>query len=247
MPLPVWTRIHNARWNRRAESLRDHHVQPPRVYGAKARHTAWMNDRLARELLHHLQIGPTDHVLEVGCSEGYFARRFAAVAASVMGVDAAPRMVAVAARKSQTLANLRFAHASVCALPFPDRTFSRINCFSVLQYVSTPAQVQLAYREMARVLQPGGLLYVGDICHNRKAFLYRVYRDNCRIGRGRAALTYLWHWALFTCAPPMGVASPAELRALADAAGLETIRITPTVDRHYHHTGIDAIHRKPLP
>lgn len=48
-------------------------------------------------------------------------------------------------------------HDDIQALSFPDSTFDAIVCWSVLEHVPDPHQ---AIREMYRVLQPGGIIWV---------------------------------------------------------------------------------------
>jgi ubiquinone/menaquinone biosynthesis C-methylase UbiE len=42
------------------------------------------------------------------------------------------------------------------ALPYPDRRFSAVLCFTMLHHIPTAAQQDQAFAEIARVLRPGG-------------------------------------------------------------------------------------------
>ena len=67
-----------------------------------------------------------DRVLDVGCGTGYFVRMLAEQVGSqgsVVGVDAAPEMVAHAASRSRLAANVTFEVGSAGALSFPDASF----------------------------------------------------------------------------------------------------------------------------
>lgn len=53
---------------------------------------------------------------------------------------------------------VRFRVASVCALPFPEATFDAVFYYHVIEHVARPAA---SLAELARVLRPGGWLFVG--------------------------------------------------------------------------------------
>jgi ubiquinone/menaquinone biosynthesis C-methylase UbiE len=54
---------------------------------------------------------------------------------------------------------IRFACASITALPYPDRTFDRVFCISVLEHIPVP-DVTAALREFARTVRDDGLVIV---------------------------------------------------------------------------------------
>ena len=101
-------------------------------------------------------------VLEVGCGIGDDAFRMAPLVGaggSVVGVDASLRMIEEARRRTPAGAPVAFARADARCLPFRDGSFSRCRVDRTLQHVASP---QLAVSEMARVLEPGGLLLAYD-------------------------------------------------------------------------------------
>ena len=95
-------------------------------------------------------------LLDAGCGTG---RRLeearAAGALRALGVDLVHAMI----RGGGAGAARACAVADVRALPFPDGTFDLAWCRLVLGHLADPAP---AYREMARVLRPGGALVVTD-------------------------------------------------------------------------------------
>jgi 2-polyprenyl-3-methyl-5-hydroxy-6-metoxy-1,4-benzoquinol methylase len=99
--------------------------------------------------------------LDAGCGTGTLARWLAARGCSVLGVDAAPEMVAVANQSLQpenSSSRLSFVRVSTIArLALDDRTLDGILCSSVLEYLVNPSA---CLTEFARVLKPGGLLLV---------------------------------------------------------------------------------------
>jgi SAM-dependent methyltransferase len=91
-------------------------------------------------------------VLELCCGTGRLLDQLATQPEvhEAIGIDIAPRMVAVAADRGH-----RVVQASAMALPFTDRCFDSIVCaFYTMRDLDRPA----VYAEAARVLRPGGVL-----------------------------------------------------------------------------------------
>ncbi len=98
---------------------------------------------------------PEDHALDVGCGAGHAARALAPHVARVDGVDPTPEMLAIAARLSAEagLANVGFAAGTAEAVPFEDSSFDiAVSRFSAHHWPDPAA----AFRDIARVLRPGG-------------------------------------------------------------------------------------------
>jgi 2-polyprenyl-6-hydroxyphenyl methylase/3-demethylubiquinone-9 3-methyltransferase len=101
-----------------------------------------------------------DRVLDLGCGDGTFAARLAALGAQVTGVDPAPTALA---RARVAHPELEFvAPTADGGLPFPDTGFDAVVCVNVLQHV---ADTQSLLSEARRVLVPGGLLAVAVPYH----------------------------------------------------------------------------------
>src|SRR5439155_24113789 len=78
----------------------------------------------------------------------------------VAAIDTVPRMLSLArarAAEQGVSQRLQFAYGDAHALGFGDGTFQLVVALGVVPWLYSPA---LALREMARVLQPGGLLIV---------------------------------------------------------------------------------------
>jgi ubiquinone/menaquinone biosynthesis C-methylase UbiE len=103
-------------------------------------------------------------LLDVGCGTGTFDAMLAAATlnARVVGVDYAPAMCRVAARKApQTKAGdrLRYVAADSEHLPFADATFDVITCSNSFHHYPHQQNVVV---EMRRVLRSGGRLMIID-------------------------------------------------------------------------------------
>jgi 2-polyprenyl-3-methyl-5-hydroxy-6-metoxy-1,4-benzoquinol methylase len=125
--------------------------------------------------------------LDAGCGSGILARYLADAGASVLGVDAAEEMIAMArelarqdvAGRDQHSGQLRFDHiATITHLPLAEKSLHGILCSSVLEYVYDPAA---CLAEFARVLRPGGLLVVSVA--NRNSLVRRAQVGTHRLGR----------------------------------------------------------------
>lgn len=102
-------------------------------------------------------------ILDVPVGTAYFTRAVAAAhPGGVVGVDIAEGMVRESALVAQRegLPNLSVVQASIHALPFDDGTFPAILCTNGLQVIPN---LRGAISELARVLAPGGTLFVSVV------------------------------------------------------------------------------------
>lgn len=98
-------------------------------------------------------------VLDAGCGGGGMPLSLAEEAARVVGIDPAERFQDAGVRlgRERGLSNLHFALADGMALPFPSGTFDLVLSHAVIEHV---ADAPLYLRECARVLAPGGHVYL---------------------------------------------------------------------------------------
>ncbi len=98
---------------------------------------------------------------DVGCGDGLLACSAAARGALATGVDANPAMLTAARyRAEEGVVKDSFVEGRAERLPFPDGDFDVVSAVTALCLV---ADAELAFREMARVLRPGGRLVVGEL------------------------------------------------------------------------------------
>jgi ubiquinone/menaquinone biosynthesis C-methylase UbiE len=98
-------------------------------------------------------------ILDAGCGGGGMPLSLAEEARLVVGIDLAPRFNDAGHRLAAEhgLENLFFARADGQALPFPDASFDMVLSHAVIEHVADAA---LYLRELARVLKPGGTMYL---------------------------------------------------------------------------------------
>lgn len=150
-------------------------------------------------LVRHATSGKTQpRILDCGCGTGAnlellgrFGRAF--------GFDLSDLGVRIAREAGRT----RAAHASVAALPFPDRSFDLVTSFDVL-YSLEERDERAAVAEMYRVLRPGGYVIVNV------AAMPSLTGDHSVLSREKRRYTR------------------ESLRALVERAGFHIIRLTYT-------------------
>jgi SAM-dependent methyltransferase len=102
-------------------------------------------------------------ILDVGCGSGYYVGELLELVGpqgALTGVDAAPAMLAIAAKRVEGHANVALHESDVTRLPVPDAAFDAALSVQVLEYV---ADVPAALAEMHRALRPGGRVVLWDV------------------------------------------------------------------------------------
>lgn len=134
-------------------------------------------DEYARRIFHELEHKPFDRlqldrfaaevlgrgeVCDMGCGPGQVARYLHEAGANVFGLDLSPQMLEQA---RQLNPGISFREGNMMALELADGALGGITAFYAI--VNLPREdLPIVFREMGRVLQPGGLLllafHVGD-------------------------------------------------------------------------------------
>lgn len=116
--------------------------------------------RFAAEALARVTPGPGDSVLDVASGPGVLAFLAAPRAARVVGVDFSPRMIDELRRRAtaEGARNVEGAVMDSRSLDFPDASFDKAYCmFGFMFFPDRTA----SFREILRVLRPGGRVLVG--------------------------------------------------------------------------------------
>ena len=108
-----------------------------------------------------LEMGPAEHVLEIGCGAGLAVEAVCDRLAegTIAAVDRSQAQVELARRRNArqiAAGRASFAVAAADALPFPDAAFDIVFAIRVNVFWTDDATAELA--EIERVLRPGGAL-----------------------------------------------------------------------------------------
>jgi len=128
-------------------------------------HRGWVYpllDRLAEEF-------PGATVLDVGCGTGVLTLALAARGFEVVAVDHSQEMLALAEEKARAAgleSNIRFVESDAGRMGFDDDSFVGATAQGVLHHLADPIAT---VREIARLVQPGGFLFVSEPCSERTA------------------------------------------------------------------------------
>jgi SAM-dependent methyltransferase len=118
---------------------------------------------------------PGKRLLEVGCGTGLVLARLAPHAASAVGVDLSPGMLARARERG-----LDVREGSATALPFEAGSFDVVCSFKVLAHVP---DIRRALLEVERVLTPSGVAVLEFYNRHSLRYLARLAGGARRIGR----------------------------------------------------------------
>jgi ubiquinone/menaquinone biosynthesis C-methylase UbiE len=142
-------------------------------------------ERVFREKVVQLaRLKPGESILDVGSGTGTLAiaaKRLVGPKGTVCGIDASPEMIVRARNKAMKAGvEVVFKNAVAEALPFPDAQFDAILTSMVLHHLPSEARQQ-GFREMRRVLKPGGRLLAVDFGgsgRERRGLIAHFHRQN---------------------------------------------------------------------
>lgn len=128
--------------------------------------------RRAGMYVEHARLSPGRRALELGCGTGLFLGQVARSAATLVGVDLSPDLLARARARLGGQANVYLARVDAHRLPFPDASFDAVYGSSILHHLD----LEPALREAKRVLRPGGSVVFTEpnLLNPQVAYMYRV-------------------------------------------------------------------------
>jgi ubiquinone/menaquinone biosynthesis C-methylase UbiE len=98
-------------------------------------------------------------VLDIGCGTGYllgYLQRHCPLAGQPVGIDVSSQALGFCRQRGAA----SLALASAAQIPFASTTFDLIVCIDTLQHLSPAGADRMALEECARLLRPGGWLYL---------------------------------------------------------------------------------------
>ncbi|WP_225335176.1 methyltransferase domain-containing protein [Halomicrobium urmianum] len=117
------------------------------------------NEEMRDEAIGMLDLGPDDHVLDVGCGTGFATEGLLEETEHVHGLDQSAHQLDRAVRKFGRRGPVRFYRGDAERLPFQDDSFDVVWSSGSIEYWPNPVD---ALEECRRVVRPGGqVLIVG--------------------------------------------------------------------------------------
>lgn len=116
--------------------------------------------RIAETIWQRMQFSASDRILDLGCGQGWACRRLAERAplgCVIMGVDISDEMIRRAREKSRAFANVTYHRSQAEQIPTSSGYFTKIMSIEAFYYFERQDEV---LRELFRVMQPGGQLYL---------------------------------------------------------------------------------------
>ncbi len=153
-------------------------------------------------------------VIDVGCGGGLLSEGMAALGARVTGIDLSEKALAIARLhlfESGQAIDYRLISAEAMADEAPS-SFDLVTCLEMLEHVPDPASTVAA---CARLVRPGGQIFLSTINRNPKAYLLAV-----------VGAEYLFNLLPRGTHDYARFLKPAELARLCRNAGLEVLEIT---------------------
>jgi 2-polyprenyl-6-hydroxyphenyl methylase/3-demethylubiquinone-9 3-methyltransferase len=171
----------------------------------------WILERITRKY------GATQGVrlLDIGCGAGLLSEALARAGCDVLGLDAAPEVIAAAAAHAAgTEFQLRYRAVPAEVLVGEGATFKVITALEVIEHVADPAAF---LQTLARLLEPGGTLFISTLNRTARSWLTAKLGAEFLV-RLLPVGTHDWN-AFITPAELGRVCRGANLR-LADLAGM---------------------------
>jgi len=152
----------------KAEEIRDFWAEQARTHG-ESPSASWSDHRVIELEIAAIgaRLQPGERVLDVGCANGYSSARYAALGATVVGVDYIPQMVENAEARRNTLPEdvarrLEFGVGNVMALDFADASFDAVVSTRVIINLPSWEEQLQGLHECVRVLRSGGRLLLSE-------------------------------------------------------------------------------------
>ncbi|NMP32897.1 class I SAM-dependent methyltransferase [Thalassotalea sp. M1531] len=142
-------------WQQQVEAAQDLKAQVGRPIDEQT----WQE--LVTDIKDKLQLTvPINRLLDLGCGNALILSELASYAKELYGIDYADAMITQA---KKVLPDAHFQTGQADHLPFSDKTFSRLLCYSIFHYFPDQTYVIKAIEEMIRVTEKGGVILIGDL------------------------------------------------------------------------------------
>ncbi|NMC12304.1 MAG: class I SAM-dependent methyltransferase [Chloroflexi bacterium] len=132
-------------------------------------HLAMREAAFKGRLIEQARLAPRQRVLDVGCGTGTLAVmiKLANPEVEVVGLDGDEKILAVAQKKiAKSGMQITFDKAMSFDMPYSDDEFDRVLSSIMIHHLSAENKV-LTFKEIFRVLKPGGEVHIADFAASR--------------------------------------------------------------------------------
>ena len=206
-----FSRIAGEWWDTNGKFAPLHRLNPVRIGYIRDRAAAhWTRDALSGQPLNNLS------VLDIGCGGGLLSEPMARLGATVTGIDASARNIAVAGlhAESQGLA-IDYRATTAEALVEEPARFDIVLALEIVEHV---ADVDLFLRSSGTLVKPGGLLFLSTLNRTAKAWALAI-----------AGAEYVLRWLPRGTHDWKKFLKPSEVARGLRAGGIETEEIVGVV------------------
>ena len=134
---------------------------------------SFYGDEVRDAVLAAAKVLPSDTVLDVGAGTGFLTEGAAKIARRVIALDFSETMTGES-RMKLGVRNVEFKIGNVEQIPLPDASVDAVIGNMMLHHCLNP---DIAIRDMARVLVPGGRLALSDLQQHNYEFLRKEHAD----------------------------------------------------------------------
>jgi len=99
-------------------------------------------------------------ILEIGCGNGRMTEFIAPHFDTVIGVDISGEMIRQGVERTKDIPNIYYFETDGESFPLPDETMDVVFSYIVFQHFKTKEMVEKNFKEVFRVLKPGGIFKV---------------------------------------------------------------------------------------
>lgn len=197
------------------------------------------SDAIEGHVLNILQPSGEDSILDVGCGTGLITLQIAKLAGKVAAVDVVPGQCERTRLRCSTMNNVEVILADAAQLPFPAARFNKVLFYDANIYFSR-SELWTILREFHRVLSPGGVVLVGDLCH--PWCRYRQLRFYNQAGFGRAVYgAFAKFLKMILRGGEKGWYWPTDFKAMCRSAGFQMKLVPQTEELPFHLWRYDVL------